>query len=377
MILYHDEERLVAIMHVIGFINESDQKRGIQRIATELCKRTGADLVTFKRPLSFAPRIVRKISLMTLSYNFSIPRELARTDADIFHAFSPLEAYPLVKAKRRPIIINSYDLLNMNPHRQDLLFQTYSRFLRNYDDIAYRNADRIVCVSETHRRDILSHLQVDPQRLRVIYPGVSQSFHPIEKRSAKARLGVSGRMIFMLPDSILDVSGVPSTLKAFLGLKGDSKFADVQLRIAGIRGPGKEHDELLAMIRESGLSGRVTVLPFLTDDELNLNYNAADVFVHCDLSEEFNLPPLEAMACATPVINLGDDPASMNQIYGDGALFVEHGKAQTLKEALVRVLGDADLQADLARKAVVKAGEFSWEVAAKKTLELYNEVSAS
>lgn len=365
-------------MRVVGFLNEADQTRGIQRITYQLCRLTGVKLFTYKRPLRHGPGPLRKILLLTAGYNLLIPRNLAGIDADVFHAFTPLEAYPLTLAKKGPIVVTSYDLFDWAPlstGRRDLVFRGYSRFLKHYDGIAYQQAERIVCISETHRNDLV-RLGLDPKKLRVIYPGMSDRFRPLGgKKDLKSALGVRGRMVMMLPDSALDTSGVPITLHAISALKKNPLYADVKVRLIGVRGSTGDHEVITRMIRQLGLSESVTILPYVSDEELVLNYNAADLFVHCDLSDEFNLPPLEAMACATPVINLGEDASRMFTIYGDASSFVRYDNSEALKEEIGRILSDENYAETRVSRGMKRAKDFSWKVAAEKTLEVYGELA--
>jgi glycosyltransferase involved in cell wall biosynthesis len=365
-------------LRVVGFLNESDQTRGIQRVTRELCGLTGVSLFTYKRPLRRAPRTVRKVLLLTVGYNLLIPRRLAEVDADVYHAFSPLEAYPLTLAKKKPIVVTSYDLFNWVPlstGRRDFVFREYSRFLKHYDSIAYHNAERIVCISETHKNE-LARLGLDSRKLRVIYPGISDRFRPLREKSlSKSSLGVNGRLVMMLPDSATDSSGVPVTLNAISAMKRNGQYADLQIRLVGVRQSTGDYGAIVKMIRRLGLQECVTILPYVSDDELVLNYNAADVFVHCDLSDEFNLPPLEAMACATPVINLGEEAHKMFSIYGNESSFVRYDDAESLRTEVERIFSDKNYAEALVSHGLSKVKEFSWKVAAAKTIELYEEVA--
>jgi len=127
-------------------------------------------------------------------------------------------------------------------------------------------------------------------------------------------------------------------------------------------------------LREEGLEGEVVFLGFVPDDDLPPLYGGADLFLFPSLYEGFGLPPLEAMACGAPVIC--SDSSSLPEVVGDAALLVPPLEVRAWAEALRRLLGDADLRADLQARGLARAREFSWARAARATVEVYQQVMA-
>ena len=112
----------------------------------------------------------------------------------------------------------------------------------------------------------------------------------------------------------------------------------------------------------------------VSDDDLVALYNVCRLFVFPSLYEGFGLPPLEAMACGTPVAS--SSSASLPEVLGPAAAYFSPENADSLVEAICRILDDAALRARLVHLGIERARHFSWDDAARRTLALYREVLA-
>ena len=126
--------------------------------------------------------------------------------------------------------------------------------------------------------------------------------------------------------------------------------------------------------RRLGAAGSLHVLGFVPDDDLPALLTAAEVFVFPSLYEGFGLPPLEAMACGTPVV--ASDSSSLPEVLGDAALLVPPGDVAALAGALARLLDDGALRARLRERGLARAASFTWERTARATLAAYREAAA-
>ena len=98
-------------------------------------------------------------------------------------------------------------------------------------------------------------------------------------------------------------------------------------------------------------------------------YQEADLLVHPSLYEGFGFPPLEAMACGTPVVS--SDRTSLPEVLGDAALLVDPEDAEALAGAMARVLDDETLRDSLRQKGLERARIYTWQRAAQQTMDVY------
>jgi glycosyltransferase involved in cell wall biosynthesis len=137
-------------------------------------------------------------------------------------------------------------------------------------------------------------------------------------------------------------------------------------------GQGWLQQPIFAAIEELGLQDSVVLPGYIPEDELPLWYNAADVFVYPSLYEGFGLPPLEAMACGTPVI--ASNASSLPEVVGDSGVLVDPHQPQQWATALAQLCQDADLRAELGWRGMQRARQFSWSRMARETLQVYHLV---
>jgi hypothetical protein len=126
------------------------------------------------------------------------------------------------------------------------------------------------------------------------------------------------------------------------------------------------------LAREWDIDERVIILGAVSPRDLVVLYNLAEIFVFPSERESFGLPPLEALACGTPVVAM--KMTSIPEILQDSALLIEGKDVQTWADAIVQVITDDNLRSRLVNKGVEQAAKFSWERCAKETLQAYRAV---
>jgi len=266
-----------------------------------------------------------------------------------------------------PVVLTVHDLIGiLFPENLPLVSRLYwSRWL----PFTVRFADAIIADSECTRRDIVRLLHVPDERIRVIYPGVGKSFRPQSARQVDAC-----RLRYSLPkDYILYVGtieprkGVATIVEALARTR-----ARHHLVIAGKC--GWYWGSVLRRIAALNLEQQVHVLDYVPDADLPRLYSGAKAFVFPSRYEGFGLPVLEAMACGCPVIC--SSTSSLPEVVGDAALLVAAGDPEPLAEAIDLLLESAHLQQDLRERGLRRAGRFTWEDAARLTLEVYGRVAA-
>ena len=117
---------------------------------------------------------------------------------------------------------------------------------------------------------------------------------------------------------------------------------------------------------------RTVFLGPVREEDLPALYSGARAFVFPSLYEGFGLPPLEAMACGTPVAC--SDIPSLRETAGDAALLFDPKDPGAIAAALDRLLTDAALREDLHERGLRRAAELTWDAAAQRTLQAYRLV---
>src|SRR5262249_9863349 len=161
---------------------------------------------------------------------------------------------------------------------------------------------------------------------------------------------------------------VPSLLAAYARLvkerRSEYRFLFIGADLPGIR--------LAPLVRDLGLDGRVTLLGHAPHETIRLAYNASSLMVYPSNYEGFGMPVLESMACGTPTIALRN--TSFLEFADGAAYLAERGDADSLFQAMDRVLGDSSLREQMARAGVDRAQAYDWRFIAERTMKLIEEV---
>lgn len=332
------------------------------------------------RPRSFARSLraeIRETRWPTLQPEARIAWEQvalpirARRDAlDLLHC--PVLIQPLLAPV--PTVVTAHDLIFLRyPDRFPRLKRLYLRALAAR---SLRGARRVIAVSEATKRDVTALLGIPAEKITVVPNGVdTRRFYrrPPEKVAAfRAEHGLPERMILYV-GTLEPRKNLPLLLRAYAAARAD--LGGAQLVIGG--GKGWYYEEIFRVARELGLTdgpGAVRFAGYVPDGELPMWYNSATAFVYPSEYEGFGLPPLEAMACGTPVITA--DRAALPEVVGDAGLLIDPSSADALAEALRAVLCRPEVAGRLAAAGVARAARFPWSATAAATLAVYHAALA-
>lgn len=271
---------------------------------------------------------------------------------------------------RSPSVITVHDLAFLK--YPGLLTRASAHYYGQVEDAALR-ADHIIAVSQSTKRDTVQLLGVPEEKISVIYEAAHPLFTPITAPEPLARV----RAKYSLPTNfILFVSTIeprknlPTLLRAFKQLRARYK-EPLALVIAGNRGWLVE--EVDQVVAELQLGNALCFLGGIPNEELVYLYNAAKLFVMPSIYEGFGLPPLEAMACGTPVI--ASNVSSLPEVVGDAALLFDPSDPEELCVNMLRVLTDETLAQEMRVKGLKRAASFSWERAARETMQVYQKIA--
>jgi glycosyltransferase involved in cell wall biosynthesis len=292
-----------------------------------------------------------------------------RSDIDIYHV-----TYTVMPAPRRSrhtkLVVTIYDLA----------FARYPETLPEWGSLRYlssclarqvEEADRIITISESTKRDLMLMLGAPAEKIDVIYPGTDLQA-PKPDSAALPQF----EALRLPPRYVLCVGtweprkNLPRLLQAWHQLRHKLRERDVYLCLCG--GKGWKYEEIERTINDLGLKDSVLSLGYVPRELLPHLYANALMFVYPSLYEGFGLPVLEAMSCGTPVIT--SRASSLPEAAGDAALLIDPESVEAIASAIEVLLGDEELRAQMTAKGFAHARNFSWRSAARETLAVYDSL---
>lgn len=298
-----------------------------------------------------------------------LPLSLKRERIDLF--FSPYYKKPFFTPARSIITIHDLNPLFLLANSIKLRLK-YRLYFATVLKLSSRRADKIIAVSQYVKEEIIKLAGVPRNKVAVIYNGVGKEFHPIVSSmlssQIKKRLNILGEFILYV-GNLMPHKNVRRLIEAYAGLP-DSLKTKYQLVIGGTK--GEFFPPLLKRTEELKLKGRVIFTDFISSRDIASIYQAATLFVFPSLCEGFGLPPLEAMACGTPVIV--SNITSLPEVVEDAGILVNPYEVDEIKETIIRVLTDSKLRNDLIQEGLKRAEQFTLEKTAKRILEVFGEV---
>lgn len=301
---------------------------------------------------------------------YTFPRACARQKFSLAHIphFGP----PLLPTI--PTVVTIHDLIPMvlPAYRGSFAVQVYTRLAA----IGARRARAIFADSHASAHDIETHLHIPPERIRVVHLAADARFRKITDPAEIARV----REKYSLPERfVLYLGGfdvrknVVRIIEAYTGLDTE-RHAGWKLVLAGQLANTSSNffPNPRVIAEEHRVADDVQCIGFVAEQDKPALYSVARVFVYPSLYEGFGLPPLEAMACGTPVISA--NTASLPEVVGNAGILLAPVDTAAWAAALRVILKDDDRYNELSGLGARQAKQFSWERAARETLQVYREV---
>jgi glycosyltransferase involved in cell wall biosynthesis len=277
-----------------------------------------------------------------------------------------------------PYVVTVHDLLDhmyrvnsQSGVKRSMHFQFTRRVLQR--------AARIFAVSNFSKADTVRLFHVPAEKIEVIYNAIDDSFRlghasDAEREFIAERYQVNTPFL-LYAGRISPHKNVVRIIEAFAALKGElskeGRFDDLKLIIIGDE--VSKHPDLRRACVKAGVQNDVRFLGFVPIDVLRIFYDQAKIFVFPSLYEGFGLPPLEAMAHATPVVT--SNTSSIPEVVGNAAVMVNPENVFEIMRALHRVLLDQTLRDKLKARGLEQAGKFSWDAGVRRMLQIYREVA--
>jgi glycosyltransferase involved in cell wall biosynthesis len=300
---------------------------------------------------------------------WAMGRAVARAGLDLMYFPASYSFFPVWNVPR--VVVTMHDTLALA--HPELVFPSWKgrAFWTVKEYAAARWADRIVTVSHAARRDLMAWFRLPEDRVGLVTEAPDPVFHPRpegpESDAVLARHGLDPRGRFLLyVGGLSPHKNLPRLIEAF------ARACAARRRAGPGGGPRRRLPHARAGAaprrwRGGGLGGQVRFPGFVPDDDLAFLYSRALALVQPSLMEGFGLPPVEAMACGTPV--LSSTAGSLPEVVGDAGVFFDPTDVAAIAGAIAALLADPAGRDLRTARALRRAAGFSWAASARMLLE--------
>ena len=308
----------------------------------------------------------KSLVLRVLYEQVILPFRVWKNKIDVFHFPASVSSLFL----SCPSVLTLHDITPlMSPELIPLILRYYWKFAYRFST---RRADFIIAISHSAKDDIAEFLAISREKIRVIYHGNKVGPSEIkdkDKTISNLYQDKKGSFPYILwVGKMYPHKNLPRLLRAYSKLI-KTRHIKHRLVLCGMKGWG--YSSFIETVKELELQDKVIFKGYVPDDELELIYSNASLFVFPSLSEGFGLPILEAMSYRVPVIT--SNYGAPAEVAGDAALLVDPYNIDELAETMYKVLIDQNLRKNLIEKGLKRAEGFSWKKAARETLKVYQE----
>ncbi|MFH0819778.1 MAG: glycosyltransferase family 1 protein [bacterium] len=269
----------------------------------------------------------------------------------------------------------------------DLSFERYPEFYSRKSNLWHKiinppkllkQSQKIITISECSKKDLIELYKIPAEKIEIIYPAVTEEFQPLSKNDEKL---FRVKQKYNLPENFIlylgnleprkNIEGLIQSFEEFCKNYQDKLGSDLFLIIAGQA--AWKYQTIFKLAEKSVKREKIKFLGYVEESDKPALYNLAKIFVYLSFYEGFGLPPLEAMACGTPVVTSAN--SSLPEVVGDGGLLVNPYKLNELSDAFYQLLADESLAKILRERGLAQAKKFSWPKSAGKLLAIFNSFS--
>ncbi|MTI53328.1 glycosyltransferase family 4 protein [Geosporobacter ferrireducens] len=293
-----------------------------------------------------------------------LPFKIIGNKIEVFHCTKNM-GLPIIKMCK--YVVTIHDLIPMI-FEQEYLNTPLKKFAYNRRIRQSINlADIIITDSKYSKQDIITKFAIDESKIRVVYLGVDDKIFPVTDldliEQKKSKYKIEGDYILGI-GSNEPRKNVKALLEAYKRLKKNYQI-----------------EEKLVIMGKNWMEGTldtskdVIFTGYVDEKDLCAIYSGAKVFVYPSLYEGFGLPPLEAMACGTPVVT--SNSTSIPEVVGDAAVLADPKDIQILEKSIIGLLQDSEYRNELRNKGFERVKRFKWEITVDELKKVYKEVIES
>jgi len=292
-----------------------------------------------------------------------LPFKLISLKADIL--FSPGFVCPFIKPIKYVTVIHDMTFFS-HPQVHTFFKKIYFPIMIKH---SLKNSEKIISVSYNTKKEIMKYSNI--QENNIIVTHLSANKFPQNKVSDEKELLAEKYKI--QTEYLLFVGMIEPRKNITLIIEALGKISDKKIKLVVVGKKGWMVDELFEMIKLKGIEDRIIFTGFIDDDELEIFYKNAKVFLYPSLYEGFGIPVLEAMSAGCPVIT--SNISSLPEVAGDAAILINPQKQSELTDSINRLLENSKLRTELITKGFENVKKFSWEKTAEQTLKVFENIS--
>jgi len=287
-----------------------------------------------------------------------------RNHFDVFH--SP--GYILPLGNFSPAVVTIHDIIALQ--FPGLCQAENSAYFNAMLPRTIKGAQRLIAISHQVKADILTRFpEVNPDKISVVYQGINEHFKPVREPAALQAV----RTRYRLPEKFIlfvgNIEPKKNLLRMVSVLSELKKHCNVPHKLVLVGRKSWGYDALAAHVQFLGLTEEVYTPGFVEEQDLPALYSLADVFFFPSLYEGFGMPPLEAMACGTPVITSA--AGALPETTGGHCFFVDPENTAGMAKTVCDVIADPALKTTYRDRATEWSKKFSWRATAEQTLNEY------
>lgn len=310
------------------------------------------DAQNYDYPGKNARKVIESAGKYSLSEHWALARQAQKHKLDIFHATH----YVLPRFLKCRSVVTIHDVIH-------LIDPSFGFFARAYAKIMIRSAisksDMIITVSSQTKDDLLSIFNAPVSKINVILNGGGSDFGPVTGDKLNRSLDEMGleRGYCLFVGSDRPHKNLKAAEGVLAAMRADTRFVVV--------GRIKQSEKK----RYEKFGARVKFFEKVDKQKMEALYSGALALLFPSYHEGFGLPPLEAMACGTPVV--ASNRSAIPEVTGDAAELVDPDDISAMVRALEKIRDDGEERKRLVEAGAKRAEKFSWEKTARMTLEIY------
>lgn len=228
--------------------------------------------------------------------------------------------------------------------------------------------DKIIAVSESTKKDLLEKYRIEAWKVEKVYSGISEEISrpsQEELNEFRKRNGLPGEFILFL-GKLEPRKNIPTLIKTFNIMKDSGNFRELHLVIVGAK--GWLFKDIFKEAETSAHKNKIIFKDYIEDEDKKFYYSLASAFIYTSFFEGFGFPPLEAMACGTPVVVSNN--SSLPEVVGDAGLLVDPYNAVDISNGVRVVMEDLDLRHALIKRGHERVTMFNWKKCADETMKV-------